>query len=352
MNLWDINTGSWSEPLLQLTAGSSGASNLKQKLGEVQADSRRSLGTISKYFVGRYGFSIDCQITAFTGDNPATILATPLKPLDAVISLGTSTTFLMITPKYVPDPSYHIFNHPTTAGMYVFMLCYKNGGLAREKVCDDLPKTSGDNRWESFDKIVSSSPPLGQSAATDAAKLGLYFLLPEIVPNVRAGIWRFNYLCGRLQESSTGWKLPEDDTRAIVESQILSIRIRSQNQMSSPSVNVPPQPRRIYLVGGGSISPSISRLVGDILGGSEGIYKLSVGGNACALGAAYKAVWALESKLGESFEELLSSRWHENVAVSKINEGYQPELWECYKNILPVFEEMEKKVLAGEDRVK
>jgi xylulokinase len=100
------------------------------------------------------------------------------------------------------------------------------------------------------------------------------------------------------------------------------------------------------------LSPSISRLVGDVLGGSEGVYKLDVGGNACALGGAYKAVWAMERKPGETFEELIGSRWRESEAVAKVDAGYRLDLWERYKDILPVFEEMERKVLAGEDRFK
>jgi xylulokinase len=276
--------------------------------------------------------------------------------MDAIVSLGTSTTFLMSTPKYVPDPAYHFFNHPITAGLYMFMLCYKNGGLAREKVRDSLPKASGDNTWAVFEEQVISSPPLGERSESDLAKLGLYFPLPEIVPNVRAGTWR--YTCtskggnSSIRESSEGWKLPEDDARTIVESQILSLRLRSQKLVTSPAEGIAPQPRRIYLVGGGSMSPAIARVVGDVLGGTEGVYKLDVGGNACALGGAYKAVWAIERKPKESFEELIGSRWQESEATVKVDDGYRPDIWNRYGDILPAFEEMERQILAGEDRHK
>lgn len=356
MNLWDIRRGTWCEPLLRLAAGSSGVDDLKKKLGAVREDGGGSLGPISKYFITRYGFEKSCQITPFTGDNPATILALPLKSMDAIVSLGTLTTFLMVTPKYVPDSAHHIFNHPTTAGLYMFMLCYKNGGLAREKVRDALPKLSGDNSWSLFEKHVLSSPPLGEHSPSDSAKLGLYFPLPEIVPNIRAGTWR--YRCtGRgkeatVEESCKDWKLPEDDPRAIVESQILSLRLRSQRLTTSPSEGIPPQPRRIYLVGGGSASLAISRVVGEVLGGTEGVYKPDVGGNACALGGAYKAVWAMERMPKEGFEELIGNRWRENEAIVKVDEGYRPKVWKRYGDILPSFEEMERKVLAGEDRYK
>ena len=351
MNLWDINAGAWCEPLLKLAAGEDGLDSLKQKLGTVREDGGGSMGDISTYFVKRFGFQTDCGIAPFTGDNPATILSLPLRPLDAIVFLGTSTTFLMSTPKYVPDPAYHFFNHPTTAGLYMFMLCYKNGGLAREKIRDALPKSTTADSWSNFNSIALSTPPLGQHSSSDPAKLGLFFPLPEIVPNVRAGAWR--YTCAsdgsNLEESVQGWSA-EADARAIVESQILSLRLRSQKLVHSPANGAPPQPRRIFLVGGGSLNPAIARIVGDVLGGVEGVWKLDVGGNACALGGAYKAVWAIERKEGESFEELIGERWLESDAVEKVDDGYRAEVWKKYGVVLGTFEEMEGKVLAGEER--
>ena len=351
MNLWDIKAGAWSEPLLKLAAGEDGLDSLKQKLGTVREDGGGSMGSISKYFVQRYGFSDDCGIAPFTGDNPSTILALPLRPLDAIVSLGTSTTFLMSTPKYVPDSAYHFFNHPTTAGLYMFMLCYKNGGLAREKIRDTLPKSSSPDSWASFNDIALKTAPLGQDSSSDPAKLGLFFPLPEIVPNVRAGTWR--YTCSsdgtNLQESATAWA-KEADARAIVESQILSLRLRSQKLVHSPSSGLPPQPRRIYLVGRGSLNPAIARIIGDVLGGAEGVYRLDVGGNACALGGAYKAVWAIERRDGESFEELIGGRWRESEAVVKVDEGFRKDVWARYGQALGAFEKMEAEVLKGEER--
>lgn len=354
MNLWDIKAGDWSAPLVHLAAGSDGDGDLRRKLGKVREDGGGSLGLISSYFVQRYGFSKDCGIAPFTGDNPATILSLPLRPMDAIVSLGTSTTFLMSTPIFLPDPAYHFFNHPTTAGLYMFMLCYKNGGLAREKVRDEVVKNVSGDAWKVFDNLALSTPPLGRKSAEDAAKLALYFPLPEIVPNVRAGKWRFNSKDGsksNLEESEDGWKIPESDVRAILESQILSLRLRSQKLVRGEQLNgLPAQPRRIYLVGGGSVSNSIPRIVGDVLGGAEGVYKLDVGGNACALGGAYKAVWAMERTGKETFEELIGARWRESEAVKKIDIGYREDVFRQYGEILPLFEEMEHRVLAGEKK--
>ncbi|KAH8815802.1 hypothetical protein F5884DRAFT_773729 [Xylogone sp. PMI_703] len=349
MNLWDISAGKWSEPLLKLAAGEDGVESLKQKLGTVREDGGGSMGPISQYFVKRYGFNPDCGIAPFTGDNPSTILAMPLRPLEAIVSLGTSTTFLMSTPHYVPDPAYHFFNHPTTPGLYMFMLCYKNGGLAREKIRDALPKSQTNDPWENFNKAAMTTPPLGVKSGSEHAKLGLYFPLPEIVPNVRAGTWR--YTCNpdgsNLQESKDQYK-PEEDARSIVESQILSLRLRSQKLVSSPAEGLPPQPRRVYLVGGGSLNPAIAEIAGEVLGGSEGVYRLDVGGNSCALGGAYKAAWAIERNEGESFEDYIGARWKESEAIVKMNDGYQKDVFHKYGNVLGAFEELEGRVLAGE----
>ncbi|KAH8910021.1 actin-like ATPase domain-containing protein [Coniochaeta sp. PMI_546] len=351
MNLWDIPANKWSEPLLELTAGKEGVQELLSKLGPVRQDGGGSMGAVSNYFVQRYGFSPECQVAPFTGDNPATILALPLRPLDAIVSLGTSTTFLMVTPVYKPDPSYHFLNHPTTPGQYMFMLCYKNGGLAREKVRDTLPPPPAEAKdpWATFNEAVLATPPLDMREPSDRAKIGLYFPLPEIVPNIRSGTWRYTVsLSGQdLHESKSAsdWT-PDKDARAIVESQALSMRLRSQKLVSSPQgTKLPPQPRRIYLVGGGSLNPAIARVMGDVLGGVDGVYRLDVGGNACALGGAYKAVWAFERAEGETFDELIGKRWREEGAISRVDEGYKEGVFERYGEVLPAFERMEGEIL-------
>jgi xylulokinase len=346
MNLWDIPGNKWSEPLLELTAGKDGVKELLSKLGPVRQDGGGGMGSVCEYFVSRYGFSPDCQVAPFTGDNPATILALPLRPLDAIVSLGTSSTFLMITPVYKPDASYHFFNHPTTPGQYMFMLCYKNGGLAREKVRDTLPAPSSGDPWANFNDAVLSVPPLDISKPDDRAKIGLYFPLPEIVPNIRSGTWRYTVSPGGedLQESAA-WGA-DKDARAIVESQALSMRLRSQKLVSAPQGSkLPAQPRRIYLVGGGSLNPAIAKVMGDVLGGVDGVYRLDVGGNACALGGAYKAVWALERAEGETFDELIGKRWKEEGAISRVDDGYKEGVFEKYGDVVGAFEKMEGEIL-------
>ena len=352
MNLWDIQSGKWNETLLSL-ASDGDAPGLAQKLGSVEHDGGAILGYINKYFVERYSFSPECQITPFTGDNPATILALPLRPMDAMVSLGTSTTFLMSTPYYKPNPAVHFFAHPTTPGLYMFMLCYKNGGLAREQIRDSINLNPEDKTWTKFDKVASTRPPLGQlNGAESPMTIGLFFPRPEIVPNVRAGTWRFTYNPSdhELASLEEPGLLPEADARCIIESQFLSLRLRSRDLVKSPNPGsnagreIPPQPRRTYLVGGGSRNSVISEIAGQVLGGVEGVYKLDIGENACALGAAYKAVWALERKTGEKFEELIGGKWKEADFVKRVADGYQEGLWERYGQALEGLEKAETEI--------
>ncbi|KIW16788.1 D-xylulose kinase A [Exophiala spinifera] len=351
MNLWDIKAGKWHEKLLELAAGPSGVEALKKKLGDVPDDGGIHLGSVSDYFVRRHGFSSDCTIIASTGDNPSTILALPLKKNDAIVSLGTSTTFLMSTAEYRPDPATHFFNSPTTPGLYMFMLCYKNGGLAREKVRNAINTArtgEGDaNSWTAFDENLLSTPPLAQADPSKPMNLGLYFPRPEIIPSLPVGEWHFEYdaASGDLRKSEGVPRSPEQDARVIVESQFLSLRLRSRDLVHSPAPGLPPQPRRVYMVGGGSRNKAIARVAGEVLGGSEGVFKLDVGENACALGAAYKAVWAIERAEGETFEDLVGKRWREEEFVEKIADGYQPEVFERYGKALKGFEMMELKLL-------
>lgn len=392
-NLLSVSTSTWDPTLLALAAGSpSAATSLAAKLGPICTSARQPLGAISPYFCARYGFPSTCAVAPFTGDNPATMLALPLRPGDAILSLGTSTTFLMSTPTYAPDPAYHFMPHPTTAGLYMFMLCYKNGALARERIRDALnasPSTSAKppptttTPWTNFETTILATPALGRrSGPNDAAKLGLFFPRPEIVPAAPAGEWRFllDARTGKLAQvdavpdddngagdadGADTWRTPRDDARAMVESQLLSCRLRSRALFTSarPASShdpaaAPAQPRRIYLVGGGSASPALAQLAGEILGGVEGVYRLDVGGNACALGAAYKAVYAAAGQgsedrgtgAGETFEEFVGKRWREAEFVERVDSGYRRGVWEEYGDVLGGFEGMEGLVLRKAGR--
>lgn len=350
MNIWDLNKDAYDDTLLELVAGSKDeVPELRKKLAEPSKDGGEALGDISSYYVKRYGFPSNCSIIPFTGDNPSTILALPLRAGDAMVSLGTSTTFLMSTQQYKPDPAYHFMNHPTTPGLYMFMLCYKNGGLARELIRDQL---GAGKSWDKFNEVATTTPEVSQQSKSDPMRMGLYFPRPEIVPNVREGQWRYHYKPsdGSLTETSSDF-VP-DDARNIVESQMLSLRLRSaplvQPEKDENGKEHPPQPKRVYLVGGGSANSAIARIAGEVLGSVEGVFKLDIGGNACALGSAYKAVWGCERKNGQTFEDLIGSRWDEAKFVKKVADGYKEGVFETYGEAVVGFDKMEKLVLENE----
>ncbi len=165
---------------------------------------------------------------------------------------------------------------------------------------------------------------------------------------MRAGTWRFTYHASTkaLSASDADWSLPSDDARAIIESQMLSLRLRSQDLVERPeNKSLPAQPRRIYLVGGGSKNAAIAKIAGEVLGGVEGVYRLDVGENACALGAAYKAVWAVERRRGETFEQLIGGRWREEEFVKRVAEGYERGVFERYAAAVEGLAAVEGEVL-------
>ena len=45
-------------------------------------------GSISSYFVTKYGFSSNCKITAFTGDNPASLAGMASKEGGIIVSMN------------------------------------------------------------------------------------------------------------------------------------------------------------------------------------------------------------------------------------------------------------------------
>lgn len=64
----NIQTKKWEQKLLDACG-----KNLHEKLGD-PVPSKTVVGTISNYYVERWGFSPDCKIVAFTGDNPASLI--------------------------------------------------------------------------------------------------------------------------------------------------------------------------------------------------------------------------------------------------------------------------------------
>ncbi|ODV92853.1 hypothetical protein CANCADRAFT_93797 [Tortispora caseinolytica NRRL Y-17796] len=332
MNLWDITKNDYYMPLVQLVAGASNpedpsVAKLIDMLG-YPIDGKDSLGLISSYFVQRYGFNPDCEIIPFTGDNPATILSLDLQPNDVMISLGTSTTLLTSTEVFAPSDEYHLFLHPTSPGLYMGMLCYCNGGLAREQIRDAIDSSAKASKsWDKFNEIVLKSRVLDRKSP-EKFRIGFYFPLSEIIPDRKPQITRFSVENGVLAKETPA-ALSEEDARMIIESQGLSMRLRSQNMLAGNNG----RPRRMYLVGGGSKNPAIAQVLAEVLGPTEGTHRLlQAGDNACALGAAHKAAWAVHYKAtGESFMEYMAKHWQVKGRIETLEIAGAEAKWSEYK---------------------
>lgn len=359
MNLYSIKDSDYDDELLALAAGvhpkldgksqeesKAGVQDLKKKLGKISPVSFEGLGNVSSYFVKKYGFAKDTRVYSFTGDNLATIISLPLQKNDVLVSLGTSTTVLLVTENYNPSSQYHVFKHPTIDNAFMGMLCYSNGALAREKVRDKVNRkygVSGDS-WDKFDEILDKSENFDN-------KLGIYFDTGEIIPNALPQFKRM-----KLTENGKAVTVPEwdadEDVSSIVESQTISCRLRAgpmlcgSDETSTPAdgakddeelkklyedlhakfgdietdgkkqtyKSLTSRPRKIFFVGGASRNKSIIRKMGSIMGATEGNYQVEIP-NACALGGAFKASWSYEceqSKTAINFNEYLNEKFDFN----------------------------------------
>lgn len=338
MNLYNVAESKYDDELLAAAAGvhekldhkskeetEKGVAELKRKLGPIEPVGYKRLGHVSAYFIKKYGFSKDAKVYSFTGDNLATIISLPLQKNDVLVSLGTSTTVLLVTENYTPSSQYHLFKHPTIENAYMGMICYSNGALAREKVRDAVNEKYGidDDSWEKFDEILDNSKDFEN-------RLGVYFPIGEIVPNAPAQTKRMLMDSHEDIKQVDEWNL-DYDVSSIVESQTISCRVRAGPMLCSSGSSsddgsngediqelkslidelhsnfgeiytdgkpqsfesLTSRPRKLFFVGGASKNKSIIRKMGSIMGATEGNYQVEIP-NACAIGGAYKASWSFE----------------------------------------------------------
>ncbi|KAG8931447.1 hypothetical protein FRC02_002726 [Tulasnella sp. 418] len=332
MNLMNIETGKWDEKLLKACGGDS----LRGKLGGEPVSGGTVLGTVSKYWVERYGFNEDCIVAPFTGDNPSSIVSLS-NPGDAILSLGTSTTLLVSIPPSDSHPVYmttsHILAHPTTPGGYIAMLCYKNGDLARKAIRDR--HYSGD--WAAFDESIQKSPP------GNDGYLEFYFLHKEIIPDGVIGEYAFK----------NGKLLAENDTaltssgaasyaRAVCESQLLSIKSRLAHILPHASEPL----HRCIVTGGASNNLTILQMVADVL--NMPVYIATTSASATLGGAllAKYAWWKQARDAPEaSFEEMRKESTGSGKDLKKVVDPREG-VTKIYDALLDPYQECEDIVIS------
>ncbi|MBN1863459.1 MAG: hypothetical protein JW808_01020, partial [Victivallales bacterium] len=258
MNLLNLKTLDWDSRLLDATAPS-----LRDKLPPA-ASSKAVAGKICAYFVNKYGFSPDCGINIWSGDNPNSLVGLGgSESGTAIISLGTSDTFMASFDKPFTDPNGygHVFCNP--AGGFMCLICFKNGSLARENV-----KKEFGMEWKQFDVEAFARTPAGNNG-----NMMVPFYLPETTPRTLNPRVEF-----RGEDDFVSRKSPDKAARAIVESQMANMRINSE--WTNLSL------RRIKVTGGASRSDEICRTIANIF--QTPVERFSVS-NSAGLGAALRA---------------------------------------------------------------
>jgi xylulokinase len=308
MNLMNIQTKEWDNRALKATA-----LDLKGKLPNL-CNSFDIIGTISDYFVEKYGFNSKCVNIAWSGDNPNSLIGVGLIEKGKVaISLGTSDTYFGYLHDLYLDlkGEGHVFAAPT--GDYMSLICYKNGSLARERVRDQF-----NLNWSEFSRVLNKTPP------GNYGRIMLPYFFPEIVPLVLVpNVFRFG--------------LAEDDLegniRAIIEAQFLSMRLHSEW--------IGEKPQEIYATGGASANENILQIAANVF--SIQIKKFEFA-NSAALGAALRSAKSYYDLVGErkSWQEITKS--FSPLSRSKIITPNK-ELKPLYDEMLQLYKKCEEHIL-------
>lgn len=261
MNMMNIQTLKWDDNIAKIIA--------PEILNKIPPLSKTTaiLGNINPFFT-KYGFSPNTKIVVWTGDNPASLVGTGAAAGSvAVISLGTSDTFFCAMEKPHTDPNGcgHVFGNP--AGGFMSLICFKNGSLAREKIKNECNVT-----WEYFgnDAFGNTKPGGGTNN----------ILLPRFVPEITPLRLKNKLTLSGSEEFKSG-KNKDLYIRAIVESQMLAIKIHSEW--------VGQNFKTIRITGGGSKNPGICQTAADVF--SATVETIAIPDSA-ALGAAMTAAVA------------------------------------------------------------
>jgi xylulokinase len=261
MNLLDLGRLAWHPDLLAATAP-----GLRERLPRL-APARRQAGTLAPYF-RRYGLPPGLPVYTWTGDNPSSLAGTGAMGADCrVVSLGTSDTLFgrLERPEGDPEGCGHVFAGP--AGGYLSLICFANGSLAREAV-----KHGQGLSWEWFDGEAFARTPPG-----NRGNQLLPYFVPEITPRIPvAGVRRTGepaFVAGRAD--------PATEVRAVVEAQVLALRLHS--------AWMPGEPDHLRITGGGAVSAGYRQVLADVF--QRPVRRLAVG-NSSALGAALRAAEA------------------------------------------------------------
>ncbi|XP_012286232.1 xylulose kinase isoform X2 [Orussus abietinus] len=264
MNLLNIRTKDWSEELLEVCAPA-----LREKLDN-PIPSHSDIGSISPYFVERFGFDEKCRVVAFTGDNPGSLVGMRLRKGDVACSLGTSDTLFLWLDEPKTATNGHVLCNPISEKAYMALLCFKNGSLTRERIRDSAAAGS----WQIFNELLESTP------RGNFGNMGLYFDAQEILPSA-IGDHRFN----KANDEINRYSSKEVEVRALIEGQFIARRSHAEDF----GFTIGPE-TRIIATGGASANKAILQVLADVFNSPVYISDVS---NSARMGAAYQAKHAL-----------------------------------------------------------
>lgn len=308
MNILDIHSLKWNQTLLETIAP-----DLNSRLGDpVPSDTK--IGLISNYWRSKYGFANNCEIYAFSGDNPCSLIGLNLNKLgDVAISLGTSDVLFGVTDQPKPNANEgSILVHPQDYRQYMMMLVYKNGALTRKFIKDS--NFQNDSDWSKFNEAIQNRP------VGNDGNLAFYFKETEITPHVNGtGVVKFN-----ADDILVSNQIDLNDCRGIIESQALSYKLHSKllglNEI-----------RSLIVTGGGSINKTILQIISDVF---ECDVRTSNVTNTAASGAAIRALNSFHKSNDQEITNGVSMI--SNEVIHPISEHF-----EIYRKLFERYEKLE-----------
>ena len=313
-NLADISTGNWSE-----NAMAAAAPGLGNRLPPLLVKDN-FVGRVSPYVAERFGFKTDTVVLVGSGDNPCSLAGLGLLGVSEThaISLGTSDTYFGYLKEWVhrEKPEGHIFG--AADGRFMFLVCFKNGSLARETI-----KNRYGLSWDDFSRILLETPPGNQG------KIMLPYFLPEITPFVlNPGIRRFG---GLTAEDVQG------NVRAVAEAQAMAMYLHSSWIGS--------RPKGVLVTAGGSENRGLLTVLSQVFGAEVRSFEVK---ESAALGAAIRAVHAYLSAQGKPAEW---SDLFESLVRPNAKEAIQPppeavRIYQAPNGLLSRYQSCEKYALT------
>ncbi len=312
-NLADIRSGTWSPSAVQAAAP-----DLAKRLPQLVIKDT-VVGKVSDYLVKKCGFDPQTDVIVGSGDNPCSLVGLGLidQPDIHAISLGTSDTVF----GYMPALSHHkrstghIFG--TADGNTMFLICFKNGSLAREQIKDRFGLS-----WDDFSNILSSTP------AGNQGRIMLPYFLPEITPLVlEPKIHQFGE-----------WAADDAPAhvRAVAEAQLMAMYLHS-NWTGK-------RPQRIFVTAGGSENEGLLHTIAQVFGSEVHAFDVK---DSAALGAAMRAAHCCQQLKGDpvSWNALAEPFQMQKPAKVAYPDPQQVDVYHDNNGLLGVYKACEAFVL-------